>query len=91
MLLKTLTISNKLGLHARAASLFVKTASTFEAEVSVCNTETDKKANGKSIMSMMLLEAGMGHEIHVEVNGPDELKAMTAIEDMVNNKFGEAE
>ena len=89
MISKTLQICNKLGLHARAASEFVKTSSAFGATITVTNTF--KEANGKSIMSMMMLQAACGTDIEVITEGDDEYEAMAAIEALVANRFGEAE
>ena len=89
MLKKKLVIINKLGLHARAASVFVKTASAFSSTIDVSNPE--KQANGKSIMSMMLLQAAFGSEIDISIEGEDETAAMVAIETLVADKFGESE
>ena len=89
MLTRKLTICNKLGLHARAASVFVKTASAFGAEITVSSPE--KSANGKSIMAMMMLEAACGTDIDVSVTGEDEAEAMQAIVEVVENRFGESE
>jgi len=86
---KKLTIKNKLGLHARAASVFVKTASAFASTINVSSPE--KEANGKSIMSIMLLQASCGSEVEVCIEGGDETEAMAAIETLVNDKFGERE
>ncbi len=89
MLKKKLPIVNILGLHARAASVFVKTASAFSSTIDVSNPE--KQANGKSIMSMMLLQAACGSEIDISIEGEDEAEAMVAIEALVADKFGESE
>lgn len=89
MIKKTLQIQNKLGLHARAASVFVKTAGSFGSQITVRTPRKD--ANGKSIMSMMMLEAGLGSDVEVEIEGADEAAAMDAIEQLLNDKFGEAE
>ena len=89
MFKKKLAITNKLGLHARAASVFVTTASAFASSIKVSNPE--KEANGKSIMSMMLLQASYGSKIDICVEGEDEGEAMAAIEALVNDKFGESE
>jgi phosphocarrier protein len=89
VLKKKLAITNKLGLHARAASVFVKTAGVFASMINVSNQ--DKEANGKSIMSMMLLQASCGSEVDICIEGEDETEAMAAIEGLVNNKFGEPE
>ena len=89
MFKKKLAITNKLGLHARAASVFVKTASEFSSTIIVSNPE--KEANGKSIMSMMLLQASYGSTVDICIEGEDETEAMASIEALVNNKFGESE
>lgn len=86
---KTLTIQNKLGLHARAASLFVKTASAYASAITVANPE--KEANGKSIMSVMLLQAACGTSIEITAQGEDEAAALTALETLINDGFGEEE
>jgi phosphocarrier protein len=89
MVSKTLVIKNKLGLHARAASAFVKTSSSYGARITVINTE--READGKSIMSMMMLQAGLGSEIIVTTEGDDENEAMAAIEALIDDRFGEDE
>ena len=87
MINKTILIQNKLGLHARSASVFVRTASGFASSVTVSSKHAT--ANGKSIMSMMLLQASRGTEISLEIEGNDELEAIEAIVTLINNKFGE--
>ena len=89
MISRRLKIQNKLGLHARAASVFVKTAGAFGSRISVISPQ--KEANGKSIMSMMMLEAAFGSEIKVVIEGADETEAMNAIEQLVADRFGEDE
>ena len=89
MISRRLTIQNKLGLHARAASVFVKTAGAFASDIQV--TCEDRSANGKSIMSMMMLEAVVGTSIVIEVDGPDEADTIEALANLVNDRFGEAE
>ena len=89
MISRKLQIQNKLGLHARAASVFVKTAGAFGSRISVISPQ--KEANGKSIMSMMMLEAAFGSEIKVVIEGTDETEAMNAIEQLVADRFGEDE
>jgi len=83
------TIINKLGLHARAASVFVKEAQQFSADIGVVKGE--KRANGKSIMSMLMLEGSQGTELILEISGEDEHEAMAAILELINDRFGEAE
>ena len=89
MLEQIATIQNKLGLHARSASVFVKTASGFSSSIKVSNEYAN--ANGKSIMSMMLLQAACGTEIVLQVDGEDEKEALEALLQLVNNRFGEDE
>ncbi len=86
---KTVTIINKLGLHARAAAKFVQVASGFAAEINVHSGR--RKVSGKSIMGIMMLAAGKGSEIEITASGPDEDKAIQALEDLVNDRFGEDE
>ncbi len=87
MITKTLTIVNKLGIHARPAAQFVRTSSRFDSEVSV---EIDSEAvDGKSIMGLMMLAVGWGAEIKVTVNGDDEAECLAALEALIASKFGE--
>ena len=86
---RQLTIVNKLGLHARAAAKFVNCASTFASDVSVRRGE--REVNGKSIMGVMMLAAAKGTEIEVEASGDDAEAAVEALEQLVNERFGEAE
>ncbi|GAA5444190.1 phosphocarrier protein HPr [Microbulbifer sp. NBRC 101763] len=84
-----LTIINKLGLHARAASKFAQTSARFSADVKVhCQ---GKSVDGKSVMALMLLAAGKGTELELEIEGRDEDDAVSAISDLVSERFGEAE
>lgn len=84
-----LVIRNQLGLHARACALFVKTASKFRSEVFV--SRDDLEVNGKSIMGVMMLAAGMGTTVEIETDGPQEQQAMDALLALINDKFGEGE
>jgi len=86
---KSATIINKLGMHARAAASFVKLASSFESDISV--TKNGKKVNGKSIMGIMMLAASRGTIIEISTSGKDELEAMTQIEKLILDRFGENE
>ena len=84
-----LTIINKLGLHARAASKFAQTSARFSANVKVhCQ---GKSVDGKSVMALMLLAAGKGTELELEVEGHDEDAALCAISELIEDRFGEAE
>ncbi len=85
----TVRIVNRLGLHARAASKFVQTAQRFAAEVTV-NVET-KTANGKSIMSVMMLEGSCGKDIEIITLGEDAHSALNALVGLISDRFGEAE
>lgn len=89
MISDKITICNKLGLHARAASAFVKKAMEFSSAITISNTKTD--GNGKSIMSMMMLEASQGTELQLEVDGEDEQLALQTLIELVEQKFGEDE
>lgn len=89
MIQRDLTIVNKLGLHARAAAKFVTTASSYQAAIQV--TKGGRIVNGKSIMGVMMLAAGMGSEIEIETDGEDERSAMDALRALIGDKFGEAE
>jgi phosphocarrier protein len=81
------TIVNKLGLHARASAMFVKTASQFQSDIRIEREEVE--VNGKSIMGIMMLAAAKGSKIRLKVEGPDEAPAMTTLGELINNGFGE--
>lgn len=89
MIVKTATITNKLGLHARAASKFVSVAQAYSADVTV--KAGDHSANGKSIMSMMILQGIPGTELEIHCEGDDEEEACSAIVSLIENRFGEEE
>lgn len=82
-----LKIINDLGLHARAATLLVQTASKFEADLYI--SKDGRQINGKSIMGVLLLTAGKGTVLEAEAIGADGKELIKAIEDLVQNKFGE--
>ena len=89
MIKEEIIIQNKLGLHARAANKLVDVSSQFSSEISI--TFNDKQVNGKSIMSVMLLAAAKGSQLSITANGSDELIAMHAIKELINNIFDEDE
>jgi len=89
MLKRTVQISNKLGLHARASAKLTQAASKFESGVWI--SRNGRRVNAKSIMGVMMLAAGLGASVELETDGPDEDAAMTAIEALFNDKFGEGE
>lgn len=84
-----LELVNRLGLHARAASKLVQTASGFDSQVWLANG--DKRVNAKSIMGVLLLAAPCGSELTLEVDGPDEDEAARAISELITDRFGEGE
>ena len=84
-----ITISNKLGLHARASAKLTKLATGFKSEVFM--SRNGRKVNAKSIMGVMMLAAGMGVEIEIETEGDDEQAALDAIVALINDRFGEGE
>lgn len=84
-----ITIINKLGLHARAASKFVTTSSAFAANISV--SAGDKWVDGKSIMSVMMLAASKGMNLHIRCEGEDEQEALSALVDLIERRFDEGE
>lgn len=86
---KTTTVINKLGLHARASAKLTKMAGSFPCEVWV--SRGDRRVNAKSIMGVMMLAAGLGSEIVLETEGPQEGEAMEALLALLANKFGEGE
>ena len=83
------TISNKLGLHARASAKLTKLAGSFRCEVWMSKGE--RRINAKSIMGVMMLAAGIGSKVEIETDGPDEEAAMQALLALVDDKFGEGE
>ncbi|MBV1731501.1 MAG: HPr family phosphocarrier protein [Hydrogenophaga sp.] len=89
MIKTTVTISNKLGLHARASAKLTKIAGSHSCDVWM--SRGDRRINAKSIMGVMMLAAGMGSMVEIETNGPDEQAAMDAIVALINDKFGEGE
>lgn len=86
---ETLTILNKLGLHARASAKLTRLAGQFESEIWLMRN--GRKVNAKSIMGVMTLAASQGTMIDLEVSGPDELAAIEALRALVNGYFGESE
>ena len=85
----SVTISNKLGLHARASAKLTKLAGSFPCEVWLARG--DRRVNAKSIMGVMMLAAGIGVAVEVETQGEREQEALDAIVALMNDKFGEGE
>ena len=84
-----ITISNRLGLHARASAKLTKLASGFKSDVHV--SRNGRRVNAKSIMGVMMLAAGLGAEIEIEAEGVDELQAVDALRALIEAKFGEGD
>ena len=89
MIKTSISISNKLGLHARASAKLTKLAGGFQSDVFM--TRNSRRVNAKSIMGVMMLAAGMGSEVEIETSGPDEQAAMDALRALIDDKFGEGE
>ena len=89
MIKTTTTISNKLGLHARASAKLTKLAGSFTCEVWISKGE--RRVNAKSIMGVMMLAAGIGSEVALETEGTQEQEAMDALLALIADKFGEGE
>ena len=89
MIKTSVTISNKLGLHARASAKLTKLAGSFPCEVWLKRGE--RRVNAKSIMGVMMLAAGLGATVEVETDGAQEQEAMNALLALINDKFGEGE
>ena len=89
MITQTITISNKLGLHARASAKLTKLAGSFPCEVWMRRGE--RRINAKSIMGVMMLAAGLGAEVELETEGAQEQEAMDALLALISDKFGEGQ
>ena len=89
MIKRTIRITNKLGLHARASAKLTQAASKFESGVWI--SRNGRRVNAKSIMGVMMLAAGLGSSIELETDGPDEQSAIETIEKLFADKFDEGE
>jgi phosphocarrier protein HPr len=89
MIKRTISISNKLGLHARASAKLTKLAGSFQSEVFM--SRNGRRVNAKSIMGVMMLAAGLGSEVEIETSGSDEEAAMSALVQLIEDKFGEGQ
>ena len=87
MLEKTVTIINKLGLHARASAKLVECASRYQCTVNLI--KENKIVNGKSIMGVMMLAANQNSTLTIQIEGPDEIEAMERLVELINNRFDE--
>ena len=84
---KDVPITNRLGLHARPAAMFVRIASRYRSEIWV--SKEGEEVNGKSIMGLMMLAAGQGSKLHIRCEGPDADKAMEDLEELIKAGFNE--
>ena len=84
---RRLTIKNKLGMHARAASLFVQIANKFDSDITIA--KDDQEVNAKSIMGILILAAAYGSEVTIKAKGADAKDALDAIEDLIDRRFEE--
>ncbi|MHB1307052.1 MAG: HPr family phosphocarrier protein [Limisphaerales bacterium] len=84
---KEVTVTNKLGIHARPASMFVKIATQYKCDILV--EKDGETVNGKSIMGLMMLAAGPGTRLRVQACGDDAQNAITELESLVERRFGE--
>ena len=89
MIQSTVTISNRLGLHARASAKLTKLVSGFQSDVHL--SRNGRRVNAKSIMGVMMLAAGMGTEIEIETQGEQEVEAMAQLRALIDDRFGEGE
>ena len=89
MIKTNITISNKLGLHARASAKLTKLAGSYPCEVWL--TKGERRINAKIIMGVMMLAAGIGSELEMETDGEQEQEAMDALVALINDKFGEGQ
>ena len=89
MIKTTTTISNKLGLHARASAKLTKLAGSFPCEIWLAKGE--RRVNAKSIMGVMMLAAGIGSTVELETSGEREQDAQDALLALIEDKFGEGE
>lgn len=84
---KEFHVANKLGIHARPAAMFVKTANRFQCDIFV--EKDGERVNGKSIMGLMMLAAGPGSKLTVHADGPDASTALAELESLMHRKFDE--
>ncbi len=89
MIQSSIQINNKLGLHARASAKLTKLAGGFKCEIHL--SRNGRRVNAKSIMGVMMLAAGLGSEVLIETDGPEEQAAMDALRTLIQDKFGEGE
>ncbi len=89
MIKSSISINNKLGLHARASAKLSKLAGSFRSDIHI--SRNGRRVNAKSIMGVMMLAAGMGTDIEIDADGADEQQAVEALRGLIEAKFGEGE
>ena len=89
MIKRTIKVTNKLGLHARASAKLTQTAGQFKSQGWIARN--GRRVNAKSIMGVMMLAAGLGSTVEIETDGPDEAQAIDTVEKLFADKFDEAE
>lgn len=88
----TITVKHEVGLHARPAAVFAKTAQSFKADITVKNVTRDTQpVNAKSVINLFKIAVSRGHSIHLTANGSDEEDALAALVGLIENNFGEAQ
>ena len=87
MITKNVIVTNKTGMHARPASLFVKTATKFKSNITIQNE--DKKGNAKELISILILAISCGTEVTITADGEDEKEAVDTLVELIESKFGE--
>ena len=85
---RVLKVMNRFGLHSRAAAKLVTVCSRFQSTVTL--VVNGRRANGRHLIALIMLSASMGAQVYVEVQGPDELKALDAVTRLITDGFGEA-
>ncbi len=84
---RVMTVMNRLGLHGRAAAKLVTLCSRYQSNVEL--RANGRRASGRHFIALILLSASMGSQVSIEVSGPDEVKALTAVTRLVSSGFGE--
>ena len=91
MLNARLTVTNELGLHARAAANLVKGISTYQSKITLTRSDSDRSADAKSILSVLTLAATKGTILEISIDGPDESEALAAVQNAFESGFGESQ
>ncbi|MBC7933275.1 MAG: HPr family phosphocarrier protein [Rubrivivax sp.] len=91
MVERSVSVVNRLGLHARAAARLVRTASAFQSALRLERSDSSASADAKSILSVLMLAAARGTELLVSAEGPDEVAALEAVYALIAGGFGEDE